>query len=1222
MELARTAEIHTPGSGGRRARFGSGYLLTDELVLTAGHAVGSAGSHCRVRPLGRKDWAAADVAWTSVTADAAVLRTAPPPAGATRWTPAKLGALTRDARVPCRALGFPSAQKRRGRTSVIRDTEEVTGEIAPLSAVKRGTLTIHISGSVPLDPGAAAGSPWAGMSGAGVFCGEALVGVVLVAPEHFGTDRLACVAVSTLAEDPGFRRVIADGAGELSLVSVEQELADWLPGLLWPVRADHGRFGGRDAELANLDAFLESASPATCLVTAPSGLGKTALLVNWLERLERRDDGPNVAYTFMSANLEQLGSQDFTLRVLSQQLASIHGLSDPLPRSIAELSVRYQKLVTRAPPARGVVIVVDGLDEARGWKPDAHLVPRPLPAGVRIVVSAREIAKVDWRKSLGLGADEVKPLALKTLGWDETSQLLERSRAPDWTRATEALRAIADTARGDPFYLRYLLDDIDAGRIVSASDLREQPQQVDDYLENWWQQVLASATDEAVRDLLGYVLASRGLLAREELISISNQDKLDAWTIDTALAAVARFVVGDDAGGYAISHARFGDYLREGPLQTSIGTYDDRLLKWCERWREHPQSSQYALRNYLYHLADAVERASDGVRQDRIVQLAHAIADEEFHLRHAAVIDDIPALERDLGAALGRVARAEPTVLEPIVRSVLAVESFRRDRLEPAVIYELAEAGRVADAEKRLELLALDDEWTSVAVLLIAWVAGDAAPADAEALLARRAGDVAPWPPIPLLDRRVRRWLSGKHGRQNGLSIPYPPSKLPAAPWEEEASVIVTSMGGAVEPYGHEAVEQLGRPIPGEGDEARAYVAERDSPALVAFAVEHPDPGVGLLSDYIGIHAANPYAEYRNRSLWAILGAASAHPDPVAARDFARQLVSAALAPPPVAFREGLGVTILALRAAADEPGALARFEQLEQEAAEAIARLEERRWMSDSWGHHCRRLAALAEAEACALDRRDRARALIAAARDLPRGFAGFRASACLTLAEAARICDPDDGAAGLDDVDAALTAAHNIQEPVLCAQRTARVNAMLDAWWPAPIAAPVAVLERFTTDPLAPEFAPLHIIGEGYARRDIDDERLSLPDSMLNAATLSQIADVHHVPSAVLEALNPAPDRRLRTRDPGFAAVLAARLAAEALADPGIPDQSRPALIAGLVPVAAAAPTPVHTVLSRLLLAARPVDVGDLQRLHALAPAEWLQEPPASTATEFGPA
>jgi hypothetical protein len=132
-----------------------------------------------------------------------------------------------------------------------------------------------------------------------------------------------------------------------------------------------------------------------------------------------------------------------------------------------------------------------------------------------------------------------------------------------------------------------------------------------------------------------------------------------------------------------------------------------------------------------------------------------------------------------------------------------------------------------------------------------------------------------------------------------------------------------------------------------------------------------------------------------------------------------------------------------------------------------AANQLQQTRWRADSWGNCCRRLATLAEAEALALKRPDRARALLAQAQSLPFGFAGYQASASLTLAKANRICQPDEPDAGLAAVEAAQRSAHNIQKPALCAMRTARANAMLDRWWPPPIHNLVEVISRFVTDP-----------------------------------------------------------------------------------------------------------------------------------------------------------
>ena len=74
-------------------------------------------------------------------------------------------------------------------------------------------------------------------------------------------------------------------------------------------------------------------------------------------------------------------------------------------------------------------------------------------------------------------------------------------------------------------------------------------------------------------------------------------------------------------------------------------------------------------------------------------------------------------------------------------------------------------------------------------------------------------------------------------------------------------------------------------------------------------------------------------------------------------------------------------------------------------------------------------------------------------------------------------------------------------------------------------------------------------------------------------------------------------APRRhRVRIPDRGLAPLLAARVAAAVLVDPALDAVQRIEAIQALVPVAAANPTALDTVLARLLLAARPADPARL--------------------------
>jgi hypothetical protein len=156
---------------------------------------------------------------------------------------------------------------------------------------------------------------------------------------------------------------------------------------------------------------------------------------------------------------------------------------------------------------------------------------------------------------------------------------------------------------------------------------------------------------------------------------------------------------------------------------------------------------------------------------------------------------------------------------------------------------------------------------------------------------------------------------------------------------------------------------------------------------------------------------------------------------------------------------------------------------------------------------------------------------------------------------------------------------------------------------------------------------------VGEQYAERS-PAELLTIPDAMRQAATLTQIADdVYRLPVVTLCRLNPGigpdnplqPGTQIRVPERRFAPLMAARLAAEVLADTAIPKRDRNVLIRRLVPTAADDPTAMYTILSRLLLAAEPDDssvaAAALDEIGALAPQSWLEEPAATGVTEYGP-
>ena len=221
---SRVVQVFAPVGADGRGRKGAGYLLGDGLVLTARHVITDATGDCEVRALDDSDWVTATVLWPGGVEDDGALLHVGGPVGDVERT--RLGRLAGGGRVACDATGFPSVQlQRRDDGVTVRRSEHVEGEVDRRSGRAPGVpdrlLTVHVTGSAPKQR-AEGGSPWEGMSGAGVVCGDLLVGVVIVDPAGFSPDRLVAVPLAELMAGAGFAEALASARDEHVVLEVAE----------------------------------------------------------------------------------------------------------------------------------------------------------------------------------------------------------------------------------------------------------------------------------------------------------------------------------------------------------------------------------------------------------------------------------------------------------------------------------------------------------------------------------------------------------------------------------------------------------------------------------------------------------------------------------------------------------------------------------------------------------------------------------------------------------------------------------------------------------------------------------------------------------------------------------------------------------------------------------------------------------------------------------------
>ena len=217
-----------------------------------------------------------------------------------------------------------------------------------------------------------------------------------------------------------------------------------------------------------LDNAIDTTTGGYVFVTGVSGSGKTALLVNWIRALLAQPPNPDrplwLAYTFISQNTVSATSSP-CWQLLCEQILRARGRHEPLPNDVPSLQAKYIELLAEPAPAGGqIVVVIDGLDEASGWTPSKLTFPRTLPPGVHVVFSARIVANRDWLKVLELDSTQVPTLQLAPLSVKAVAALLKSASAPLAAQAADTafVKALHAASGGDPFYLKFLIEDLTA----------------------------------------------------------------------------------------------------------------------------------------------------------------------------------------------------------------------------------------------------------------------------------------------------------------------------------------------------------------------------------------------------------------------------------------------------------------------------------------------------------------------------------------------------------------------------------------------------------------------------------------------------------------------------------------------------------------------------------------------------------------------------------------
>ena len=390
-------------------------------------------------------------------------------------------------------------------------------------------------------------------------------------------------------------------------------------------------FGGRDHALKMLDAWLAETTPYL-LLAAPAGRGKSALLVRWLDSLKTRED---LALAFVPVSIRfgtNMGRVFYA--VLSTRLAFLHG--DDIPASPETSTAVYRRLVSdylSKPLANGrtLLVVLDGLDEASTDRPiGADFMPGELPAGVRVVVSARFLAgdtdstawlrRLNWERTGLASAPSLTPLDQEGM-----RDVLFKMGCPldELSRNVDIVAELYRLSEGDPLLVGLYVGDLwakgEAVTRLQPEDLASIQPGYKGYFDRWWEdQKKLWGKDKpwlekhvrAVRNLLAGAL---GPLFRDDFHALD--PKLASDYIADALDVLQRFIIGDNqTQGYTFSHPKLGQYFWDSLTPIEQKDVEYRLLTWSQQvfqqlvnGKRDPKKKvevpAYVVRNYSIYLA-------------------------------------------------------------------------------------------------------------------------------------------------------------------------------------------------------------------------------------------------------------------------------------------------------------------------------------------------------------------------------------------------------------------------------------------------------------------------------------------------------------------------------------------------------------------------------------------------------------------------------------------
>mmetsp|Transcript_5855 Transcript_5855/g.14923 ORF Transcript_5855/g.14923 Transcript_5855/m.14923 type:complete len:799 (-) Transcript_5855:1102-3498(-) len=344
------------------------------------------------------------------------------------------------------------------------------------------------------------------------------------------------------------------------------------------LRTFTGLYLRRSALFEELDRFVaQRGSCGPLLIQGESGVGKSALLANWL----RARSPPQVLVHFSTCSPEDALLSSFQRRVV-HRLQTLRRLEDPIATDAKCLYRDCKRLLANGLPdksAAPLLIVLDGLNLFTDVK-SVDWLPERLGPNIHLMLSCSASSALSSMVEKYFSATNLQRVTIPDLQASDRLKLAGVYLAAFNKSFTEAQmnRVVTAPRAGTPLFLLALLEELRVQATFESVDemierLRLAPTTsslFERVLQRWEQDVVERAP-ELVRDALSLLCLSKSGLSESELFHMLNHPRAEVWKF---LQSMREYLI-DRAGllSFRYDHLRqavTARYLNAEDLQQSV----------------------------------------------------------------------------------------------------------------------------------------------------------------------------------------------------------------------------------------------------------------------------------------------------------------------------------------------------------------------------------------------------------------------------------------------------------------------------------------------------------------------------------------------------------------------------------------------------------------------------------------------------------------------------